>query len=403
MYWSTANIGAAFGGAVAMAAILTSPAIAQEEAPTAAFTIGYLHLENDPRQNSRGVYYQIPVAPPGRPIIGADVAIIDSEFIGRAVGVGFSLAVARSNDAEILRMAVEDWIADDDVHFVVADLPAAELLAVADAVAQLPVTIFNISARDDELRGADCRRNIIHVIPSYRMLTDAYAQLLLSRRWQDILVLRGPTAEDSALVEALLASADWAGANIVDVRDIVQTDDPRNPVVGNVALLTDGAEYDVVFVADLIGEFARTVPYRTKEPQLIIGAAGMVATAWHWSWERAGAPQLNARFEYLADRRMGPSDWGAWVSVRGIVQAVLRSGSTDYDAVLQFLLSDEMNLDGAKASPLSVRPWDHQLRQPILLATNNAVVEIAPLGGFVHPVNDLDTLGPDRAASACRF
>ena len=62
-----------------------------------------------------------------------------------------------------------------------------------------------------------------------------------------------------------------------------------------------------------------------------------------------------------------------------------------------------MNLDGAKASPLSVRPWDHQLRQPILLATNNAVVEIAPLGGFVHPVNDLDTLGPDRAASACRF
>lgn len=402
MFWSTIRSGPAIGAAVALAASLSTPAMAQAENAAESFAIGYLHLESDPRQNPRGVYYQIPVTPPGRPIIGADVAIIDSEFIGREVGAEFSLVVARSDDAEVLRAAIDNWVADG-VHFVVADLPAAELLDVADAAAGLPVTIFNISARDDELRGADCRRNIVHVIPSYRMLTDAYAQFLLARRWQDILVLRGPTPEDHALVEALIASADWAGAHIVDIRDFVQTDDPRNPVIGNVDLLTDGADYDVVFVADTIGEFARTVPYRTSEPQLIIGAAGMVATAWHWSWERAGAPQLNARFEYLADRRMGASDWAAWVSVRSIVQAVLRTGSTEYDAVLQFLLSDEMNLDGAKASPLSVRPWDHQLRQPVLLATNNAVVEIAPLAGFVHPVNDLDTLGVDRAFTECRF
>jgi ABC transporter substrate binding protein (PQQ-dependent alcohol dehydrogenase system) len=81
----------------------------------------------------------------------------------------------------------------------------------------------------------------------------------------------------------------------------------------------------------------------------------------------------------------------------------LRAGSTDYDEVLAFFLSSAMNLDGAKASPLSVRPWDHQLRQPVLLATNNAVVEIAPLAGFVHPVNNLDTLGVDRSFSECRW
>jgi ABC transporter substrate binding protein (PQQ-dependent alcohol dehydrogenase system) len=274
---------------------------------------------------------------------------------------------------------------------------------LSDAVAGLAITIFNISAPDDELRGVSCRENLIHVIPSYRMLTDAYAQFLTARRWQDVLVLRGPRADDRNLVRALLASAETAGLNIVDVRDVVQTDDPRNTAIGNVALLTASAEYDVVFVADSSGEYARTVPYGTSDPRLIIGSAGLVATAWHWSWERAGAPQLNARFEYLADRQMGPSDWGAWVSVRGVVQAVLRSGSTDYEDVLTFLLSDEMNLDGAKASPLSIRPWDHQLRQAILLATNNSVVELAPLPGFVHPINDLDTLGVDRAFSECRF
>jgi len=394
---------AKIAAAVVSAAIVLSPALAQEAGDALEpFGIGYVHLENDPRQNPRGVYYQIPVAPPGRAIIGADVAIIDSEFIGREVGVNFSLHVARSNSVDVLRDEIGTWVSEG-IHFVVADLPASELLFLSDAVADLPVTIFNISASDDSLRGADCRENLIHVIPSNRMLTDAYTQFLLSRRWQDVLVLRGPTAEDRALVEALVASADLAGVDIVEVRDIVQTADPRNPVIGNIALLTTSADYDVVFVADSVGEYARTVPYRTNDPRPIIGSAGMVAAAWHWSWERAGAPQLNARFEYLADRRMGPADWGAWVSVRGIVQAVLRSEATDYESVLAFLLSDAMNLDGAKASPLSVRSWDHQLRQPILLATNNAVVEIAPLAGFVHPVNDLDTLGTDRAASACRF
>ena len=384
------------------AAAVGAPVLAQDNDESEAFPIGYVHLETDPRQNPRGVYYQIPVTPTGRAVIGADVAIIDSEFIGREIGVNFILQVARSNNLDVLQTAIEDWV-ESGVHFVVADLPATELTFLSEAVADLPVTIFNISARDDSLRGSACRENLIHVIPSYRMLTDAYVQFLLARRWQDILVLLGPSAGDRALVDALLASAEWAGANIVDVRDIIQTDDPRNPVIGNVALLTASAEYDVVFVADSVGEYARIVPYRTNDPRPIIGSSGMVATAWHWSWERAGAPQLNARFEYLADRRMGPSDWGAWISVRGVVQAVLRSGTTDYDSVLAFLLSSEMNLDGAKASPLSVRSWDHQLRQPILLATNNAVVENAPLAGFVHPVNDLDTLGPDRAASECRL
>jgi ABC transporter substrate binding protein (PQQ-dependent alcohol dehydrogenase system) len=386
--------------AVAITAL--APAMAQDGEALVPFPIGYVHLESDPRQNPRAVYYQIPVAPPGRAIIGADVAIIDSELIGAEIGVGFSLQVARSDDPDVLAAEIAGWV-ERGIHFVVADLPASALLQLADAVAELPVTIFNTSAEDDPLRGAACRENVIHVIPSYRMLTDAYAQFLLARRWKDVLVLRGPTYEDRALVDALLESAQGVGAQIVDVRDIVQTDDPRNPVIGNVALLTASADYDVVFVADSIGEFARIVPYRTSEPRPIIGSAGMVATAWHWSWERAGAPQLNARFEYLADRRMGPYDWAAWVSVRGIVQAVLRAGSTDYDEVLAFFLSGAMNLDGAKASPLSVRPWNHQIRQPILLATNNAVVEIAPLAGFVHPVNDLDTLGVDRSFSECRW
>ncbi len=366
------------------------------------FVIGYVQRETDPRQIARNVYYEIPVTPLGRSVTGAEVAVIDSELTGRQIGVHFDLEVARSDDLDSLVRSIRQWV-DQDIHFVIADLPADDLIAVADAVAGLPVTIFNISATEDRLRGEECRADIIHVIPSDRMMTDAIVQFLVEKRWRNILVLQGPLPEDAAMVDALTASANLFGARIVDVRNFVVADDPRNPTTANVALLTAGRDYDVVFVADSVGEFASTVQYRTSDPRVVVGSAGLVATAWHWSWERAGAPQLNARFEYQADRRMGPSDWAAWVSVRAVVQSVLRAPSTAYYDMLAYLLSDGLNLDGAKGSPMSVRSWDHQMRQPILLANYNNIVERAPLEGFVNPVNDLDTLGVTEAQSACHF
>jgi len=364
------------------------------------FHIGYVHLDNDPRQNARNVYYQIPVIPMGRAVSGAEVAILDSEFIGREIGIDFDLEVARNDNMEALAVVIGRWV-ESGIHFIVADLPATELLWLADSVSGLDVTIFNVSATDDILRGGQCRLNVIHAIPSERMLTDAMVQLLTERRWSDVLVLRGPTLEDRAIVDALTQSAAAFGANIVEIRDFAT--DPRNAAATNVALLTAGPEHDVVFVADATGEFAATVPYQTNDSRLVVGSAGLVAAAWHWSWERSGAPQLNARFEFLAERRAGPEDWAAWVSVRAVVQSVLRTASTDYFDLLGYLMSDQISLDGAKGIPLSIRPWDHQLRQPILITTSNHVVERAPLEGFINPVNDLDTLGVPQSQSACRF
>ncbi|MHA1559112.1 MAG: amino acid ABC transporter substrate-binding protein [Alphaproteobacteria bacterium] len=383
-----------------LAAIATATTSAHPQDVMVPFSIGYVHLDSDPRQNARNAYYQIPVTPAGRAITGAEVAILDSKFIGREIGIDFNLEVARNDNMEALALVIGRWV-DEGIHFVVADLPATELMWLADSVAGLDVTIFNISAADDLLREEQCRINVIHSIPSRRMLTDAIVQLLAERRWGDVLVLRGPNPEDRATVAALIQSAEAFGIKLVDVRDFAN--DPRNAAATNVALLTAGPEHDVVFIADATGEFAATVPYQTNDPRLVVGAAGLVAAAWHWSWERSGAPQLNARFEFLAERRPGPEDWAAWVSVRAVVQSVVRTGSTDYPDLLAYIKSDQMSLDGAKGTPLSVRHWNQQLRQPILIATSNNVVERAPLEGFIDPVNDLDTLGVPQSQSACRF
>ena len=50
---------------------------------------------------------------------------------------------------------------------------------------------------------------------------------------------------------------------------------------------------------------------------------------------------------------------------------------------------------------MGYRPWDGQLRQPILLNTGNYAIAVAPIEGFLDPVNNLDTLGFDARETAC--
>ena len=66
-----------------------------------------------------------------------------------------------------------------------------------------------------------------------------------------------------------------------------------------------------------------------------------------------------------------------------------------------YLRGDKLTLDGYKGTPVSYRPWDNQLRQPILLVTHNAVVDRAPIKGFLHPTENMDTLGYDRDDGKC--
>ena len=266
------------------------------------------------------------------------------------------------------------------------------------------MVLFNVSAPDDALRGADCSSNVIHTYPSEAMLSDALVQFLAARRWPQILVLQGPTPEDAAMVAALQHSVKKFGAKIVDTRPFLLSNDPRNRAENNIALMTTGVNYDVVYVADSSGEFGRYVAYETSLPRPIVGSAGLTPTAWSWSWDRDAAVQLQHRFEKLSPgRRMNGGDWAAWEAVKAVTDATVHSHSTDFDAVRTFLLSDKMNLDTVKGNPGSFRAWDHQLRAPVLLSTADAVIDRAPLPQFLHQTNVLDTLGVDAPETACRF
>ena len=207
--------------------------------------------------------------------------------------------------------------------------------------------------------------------------------------------------EDIYVQQAFERSAKKFGIKVVGVKHFIPGTDPRKRDQNNIALLTSGSGYDLVWVIDSTGEFARDIPYQIQKPQIVVGNAGLVALAWHWAWERQGAPQLNRRFEKKAKRQMTDYDWSAWMSIKAVVEAVLRTKSTDYLKLNNYIKGPDIILDGFKGARLSFRSWNNQLRQPIFVTTDNWVVARTPLEGFLHQINNLDTLGYDKQESQC--
>ncbi len=383
-------------------AIMALPAVPAAAEPTAV-TFGYLELADDPRYQQPRNYTGVVLRNRKRPFAGALAALRESRVVGRALGVSFALERTAANSTDELMMALRRLRNRTGSRFFIVDAPARVLADLAAATVADEVLLFNVSESADSLRAALCRRNLMHVIPSRSMLTDGMVQYLVSKGWRDVLVLRGPLADDETLAEAFQRSARKFGARVVAVKDFTLSNDPRERDRNNIALMTAAPRHDVVFLADTDGEFGRYVPYQTSLARPVVGTEGLTADAWHWTWERHGAPQLNQRFERRANRRMQGADWAAWAAVKTVVASMVRVQSTKFAAVAAYLKSDQLTFDAYKGAPASFRAWNNQLRQPILLHTHNAVVARAPLTGFLHPVDNLDTLGVDAPEKRCRF
>ena len=392
-----------FGPPVWAAAVLAIIAGAAAAAEQAAFPIGYLEITGDARYEIPRTYTGVLLKPQGRPADGARLAIRGSRIFARVAKLNFTLERANAKTAAGLVAEIGRMQDQSGVGFFLIDADAAILDAAAEGTQGRDLLLFNVSEKSDALRGARCRPNLMHVIPSQAMLTDALVQYLAAKSWRRVLMLEGPLPADKSLSRAFENSAKRFGVGIVDRLDFVLGNDPRERQRNNIALMTAGGDYDVLFLADTDGEFGRYVPFQTNLPRPVAGTEGLMPSAWHWTWERHGAPQLNQRFDKLAGRRMGDADWAAWAAVKAIVEAAVRVKSADFRAVAAYLRGPDLVLDGYKGNRLGFRTWDNQLRQPILLHTHNAVLARAPIAGFLHPTQNMDTLGYDRGDAKCRF
>ncbi|MCP5073210.1 MAG: amino acid ABC transporter substrate-binding protein [Rhodobacteraceae bacterium] len=376
---------------------LVSGRLMSAEKPEVQIT--YVSLEDDEAFNRQRRYTGL-ILRQQYPLLGAvKSAIKESKIVGRALGVRFTLDQLKLKRGMPVGATALRHHQNGGAIYVL-DLPLPEMIEVGKAFSGKPVLLFNPRSHEPKLRRQNCQIELFHTLPSRAMMMDALAQFLRARNWTRVLALIGEHPNDAPAFRVFERSAGKFGLNIIDRRPFTLRNDPRERDQNNIALLTQG-RYDVVFVSDETGEFGRYVPYQTALPRPVVGAHGLQVSAWHWTWERYGAPQLNQRFARRNKRQMNGRDWAAWAAVRSVVEAVARTKKSDAAAIASFLRDQDFVLDAYKGTPASFRKWNNQLRQPILLHTHDAVINSAPLGGFLHETNTLDTLGDDRSDANC--
>lgn len=377
-------------------ALAGGPALAREVA-----RIVYLGVEGDPYYEPQPVYTGLSLRDRERPLSGARLAMRDTRVLGRALDLSFELEEILLAPGEPPATAIRDARMGGALA-VLIDLPAEQMAAAVESEGGEGL-LLNIRDRDARWRARDCAPSLLHTIPSNAMLSDALAQHLRAQNWTSILLLHGNSDQDVVAANAARRSIAKFGLGLVADRAFELSNDPRHRDQNNIALLTSGPRHDVIWLVDSVGEFGRYVPYATQLPRPVVGSEGLMPLAWHWTWERNGAPQLNQRFRREAGRDMASEDWAAWVATRAVIEAVTRLGAADPAEVAEYVRSDALAVDLYKGARGSFRPWNGQLRQPILLATHNAVITTAPVDGFQHQTDTLDTLGMDEQESRCEM
>jgi ABC transporter substrate binding protein (PQQ-dependent alcohol dehydrogenase system) len=341
-------------------------------------------------------------------VAGARLAIEDNNTTGKFLNQHFTLDELRlrqGDDAAKAAVALADRNG-----FIIADLPADALLKAADAVRDRGTVLLNAGAIDDRLREENCRANVIHVAPTRSMLADGLAQYLVWKQWKRWMMVVGSHEEDKLYAEALRRAATRFGAKIVQERIFEDTGGARRTDSGvtliqrQMPVFTQQAPaYDVLVAADENEVFASYLPYRTWDPRPVAGSAGLVPKSWDASQDQWGAVQMQNRFRKLNSRRMTALDMQAWTAARMIGEAVSRVNSSDHKTVLDFLKGPDFSIAAFKGQRLTLRAWNLQLRQPILLVDGRMVVSVSPQEGFLHQVSELDTLGVDRPETRCKL
>ena len=342
-------------------------------------------------------------------LAGARLGISDNNTTGRFLGQQFTLVDAplRADDDPVV---VLNRMAGQGLAMVLTDLPAEPLQALAAASKGHDVTLFNIGAADDALRQERCAVNMVHVAPSRAMLTDALAQYLVWKKWTRWILAYGSHPLDNLLAEAYRRSAKRFGARILkelkysDAGGARQTDSGVVQTQQQMPVFTQGLpDHDVIVTADESDVFAGYLPFRTWDARPVVGSAGLRPVSWSASTESWGGAQLQDRFIRMAHRRMTPLDMQAWTACRMIGEAANRSGSIDPVKIMQNMKTPDFGIAAYKGQKLSLRDWDLQLRQPILLDDGRSVVSISPQPGFLHQVTELDTLGFDKPETRCKL
>ena len=358
--------------------------------------VGYLRVDV-PRPP---VLSNLDAIPENNGMAGAQTGLKDNMTTGKFLGQTYTLTVASVPKGDDPLAVAAQMLAE--TPYLILDAPAPVLLAIADLPQAQGALLFNASAGDVSLRDGDCRANLFHSLPSDAMRTDALAQVLVQKRWTDLVMIAGNFPADIAYADAIRRSLTKFGLRLSAEKTWDADADMRRTASQEIPLFTqDFGDYDALILADELHDFGRYVLYNTWQARPVVGSEGLSAQTWAPVIEQWGAAQLQSRFSDQHSRDMTSLDYAAWTAIRTLGEAVTRTNATDPQTLRDYILSDAFELAGFKGRALTYRAWNGQLRQPIAIAHPRALVAQAPLEGFLHQTNELDSLGLDRPESKC--
>lgn len=373
--------------------VSVTPSVAEE-----IISIAYIKKETEklPKMSN------IELPPENDGVFGGNQGIEDSNTTGKFLGHRYTLESTVLSEDGNPNKVFGDLFKQGIRHFVV-DLSTEELLSLAVSEQGKQAWFYNIGEDDDVLRREKCLANVFHFVPSFAMRADALAQYLIVKKWNKWFLIEGRRKSDADFAAAIRRAAKKFGGKIVAEKKWEFDADMRRTAASTVAVFTQGIDYDVLIVADVVGEFGEYLMYRTWQPRPVAGTQGLMPVSWDKAHEQWGAAQIQKRFRNNFQRYMSEKDYGVWSAVRSISEAVTRSQSVAANDVAAYIRSPQFELAGYKGQKMSFRTWNQQLRQPILLVSPTSLVSVSPQNQFLHERSQLDTLGFDNYETKCQL
>lgn len=386
---------------------LTLSLLISTTALSASFEITVVTLENETRQQDGQSFAGITVQPQ-RPVIRAvELALYESATLFDSLGIDATIQQLSLQPESSIEQQLQSV---PQSSLLILDLPPTIMEQAAEIADQLQMITFNVRNSDDYLRESLCLPYVFHAIPSDRMYFDALGQFLIHRGWRKVLLVQGPSERDIQRASSLVASLKKFGITIVDQRTFTLSHHPDDRDKNKPEFLTGGVSYDVVAVIDSKKDYGRYLQYSTRSARPVVGDVGLTPVSWHFALERYGAPQLNERYRQFLDNEplgaqvaMTDAEFAAWSAVKLITNSINTRGRQANLDLLSVLTDPLSQVDLYKGTRGSIRHWNHQLRQPVLLATPDTVIAVAPMPKFLHPKHYVDTLGIDEPESDCQL
>lgn len=382
------------------------------------------------------------------------------EAIGEAIRLGAVLAensIARLADRDDVRFdvffasapnvaatlrAADRLIQVHRVDALIGGYDNASTLALHELAQEYQVAYFNVGSSAMALRNDLCLPSTFHVEASTAMYLDALIAGGAAPPERDWYVVY----EEGLADEELLARWDeqlalfgvggqTMGAAMMQPRQFVYFNELANisAAGANAVLLILGAEATDQFLVqfDLLrldADLAMVVPLAAQTREVMLRysqsapEAGTTArpSLWDTTLDHPGADDLNLRYTTRNAKPMESAAWASYAAVMSFFAAASEGAAESIASLTRFLTDPTIELDLGKGVPLSYRPWDHQLRQPLYLSQvvpearwGSAVSAQMALGRVVATIPDaleranvsaqLDALGDDADQSLCAF